>query len=204
MRIYREILAFLALNMFVVAAHATPMLETAPCVNDSSKICVIGVSNLVSAGNVYDVAFTEDAFIDVVARTNHAFLGDRSQAFLSIFSLVQPLINAGSSISGIIGVPPGPSSSSVLVPFEYDEETVRSWGIFYSEPLPGGQPWEAFYGYSLSTSTQFSYSGEGRNSFTAYAIFTQSVPVPSTFLLIVLGLLGVGAKRSGALNRQQN
>lgn len=191
-RFYSTALVFLLAVQIAPQADALPFVETAPCVNDQTKNCVIGVQGLEMLGNVYNVSFGQGPFDDLVASTPHDLLGLDGLAYLSTFLLAAPLNAAGSTISGIIGAPTGPPWSSILIAYDYNAQDVYSWGILYKQTPVQFIP---FTSYPTTTSTWGSYYNPSFRTFTAYAIFTEAVALPSALWLVLGGLLGVSVSR---------
>lgn len=201
MRILRVVIIFLVVAGFARNSYALPIVETAPCINDRAATCAIGVRGLDVLGTVYNVAFSQDAFIDLVSASPHALLGKEALAMISTFFLSSPLNAAGTTISGIVGAPTGPPWSSILIAYGYTDIDVFSWEILYKQyPIQ----FNPFTSYPVTTSAQFSYHNPSHRTYTAYAVFTESVPVPHALSLVCLGLVGIWVSRRKHLRRAQS
>lgn len=198
MRLLRITTIFLLLAGFASNNYALPIVDTAPCVNDSAATCAIGVRDLDILGTLYNVTFSQDAFVDLVSVTPHALLGKEALAGVATYFLASPLNAAKSTLSGVIGAPTGPPWSSILIAFAYTDVDVFSWWVLYNNNpmqfIPSTD-------YPVTTSSQGSYYNPSHRTFTAYAIFTEAVPAPSAVSLVCLGLVGIGwGRRKYALS----
>ena len=179
-------LAALLMVMGPLTANAIPIVLTAPCADDATRTCTLGIDNLAFMGMTFNVDFLIDSYDSIFATSDPFFFGDTTGATAAATAIAGAL-NDFSGIFGATGI--GSLPSVILIPTSTFE--IINGGRSASSDMASG--WTSVLYAGTSSSAVFA----GPERYHAYAVFEGgvTVPTPGTLALLGLGLAAMGLAR---------
>lgn len=197
MRLNKLMYSALLLGALIDPSVAS-IIESAPCIDATDRTCVTGIKDLEVTGvGSLDVSFFQGSYISVYGDEIPFFVGRAANAENALIAIAEAF-NDTTPRAGIISqIPPSGAEQFLLAPIAVGQNLTDFDAAFIS-----GNASADTYGTNVLIdpflpTAQYGPDGSPDNvgAFARFSPAEGAVPMPSTLVLLALGIAGVGVVR---------